>query len=79
MGRDHRGTEHVVQFDDCFERQTRGQSPYFGIDPMNLAVKSQVETLHDRGKIVRLYGTLLTIIPDCNRSQIQVDRIEVEE
>jgi putative hemolysin len=68
-----------AQFDDYFERQDFGQIIYFGIDSMDPAVKSQIEALRDSGKIVHLYGTLLSNFPDYNGSQIQVDRIEVEE
>jgi putative hemolysin len=68
-----------AQYDDYFERQDLGQIIYFGIDSMDLAVKSQIEALRDSGKIVHLYGTLLSNVPDYNGSQIQVDRIEVEE
>ncbi len=68
-----------AQFDDYFVRQDLGQIIYFGIDSMDPAVKSQIKTLRDSGKIVHLYGTLLSNFPDYNGSQIQVDRIEVEE
>lgn len=68
-----------AQFDDYFERQDLGPVIYFGIDSMDPAVKSQIEALRDSGKIVHLYGTLISNIPDYNGSQIQVDRIEVEE
>jgi putative hemolysin len=68
-----------AQFDDYFERQDLGQIIYFGIASMDPAVKSQIEALRDSGKIVHLYGTLLSNVPDFNGSQIQVDRIEVEE
>ena len=68
-----------AQFDDYFERQDLGQVIYFGIDSMDPEVKSQIETLRDSGKIVHLYGTLFSNVPDYNGSQIQVDRIEVEE
>jgi len=67
-----------AQYDDYFERQDLGQNLYFGIDSMDPAVKSQIEALRDSGKIVHLYGTLLSNVPDYNGSQIQVDRIEVE-
>ena len=43
------------------------------------ALEPQIEALRDSGKIVHLYGTLLSNVPDYNGSQIQVDRIEVEE
>jgi hypothetical protein len=46
---------------------------------MDPAVKSQIKALRDSGKIVHLYGTLLSNFPDYNGLQIQVDRIEVEE
>jgi putative hemolysin len=74
-----KSTEPGAQYDDYFERQDLGQVIYFGIDSMDPAVKSQIEALCDSGKIVHLYGTLLSNVPDYNGSQIQVDRIEVEE
>ncbi len=46
---------------------------------MDPAVQAQIKELRDRGKIVHLYGTLLSNVPDYNGSQVQVDRIEVEE
>ncbi len=45
---------------------------------MDPAVKSQIEALRDSGKIVHIYGTLVSNVPDYNGSQILVDRIEVE-
>jgi hypothetical protein len=60
------------------KRKDLGQIIYFGIDSMDPAVKSQIVALRDSGKIVHLYGTLLSNVPDYNGSQIQVDRIEVE-
>ena len=74
-----KSTEPGAQYDNYFERQDLGQIIYFGIDSMDPAVKSQIEALCDSGKIVHLYGTLLSNVPDYNGSQIQVDRIEVEE
>jgi putative hemolysin len=68
-----------AQFDDCFERQDLGQTISFGIDSMDPAVRSRIQALRDSTRIVHLYGTLLSNVPDCNGSQIQVDRIEVEE
>jgi hypothetical protein len=74
-----KSTEPGTQYDDYFERQDLGQQfIYFGIDSMDPAVKSQIEALRDSGKIVHLYGTLLSNVPDYNGSQIQVDRIEVD-
>ena len=74
-----KSTESGAQYDDYFERQDLGQIIYFGIDSMDPAVQAQIKALRDSGKIVHLYGTLLSNIPDFNGSQIQVDRIEVEE
>jgi putative hemolysin len=68
-----------AQYDDYFELWTNGQFIYFGIDSMDPAVQAQIVALRDSGKIVHLYGTLLSNVPDSNGSQIQVDRIEVEE
>lgn len=74
-----KSTEPGAQFDDYFERQDLGQVISFGIDSMDLAVKSQIEMLRDSGRIVHLYGTLLSNVPDHNGSQIQVASLEVEE
>jgi putative hemolysin len=74
-----KSTDSGAQFDDYFERQDTGQVIYFGIDSMDPAVKSQIEALRDNGKIVHLYGTLVSNVPDYNGSQILVERIEVEE
>jgi putative hemolysin len=73
-----KSTEPGAQYDDYFERQDFVQIIYFGIDSMDPAVQAQIKTLRDSGKIVHLYGTLLSNVPDYNGSQIQVDRIEVE-
>ena len=74
-----KSTEPGAQYDDYFERQDLGQIIYFGIDSMDPTVQAQIEALRDSGKIVHLYGTLFSNVPDYNGSQIQVDRIEVEE
>ena len=74
-----KSTEPGAQYDDYFERKDLGGIIYFGIDSMDPAVKTQIEALHDSGKIVHLYGTLFSNVPDYNGSQVQVDRIEVEE
>ena len=71
-----KSTEPGAQYDDYFERQDLGGIIYFGIDSMDPAVQAQIEALRDSGKIVNLYGTLLSNEPDYNGSQIQVDRIE---
>jgi putative hemolysin len=74
-----KSTEPGAQYDDYFERQDLGQIIYFGIDSMDPAVQARIKELQDSGKIVRLYGTLFSNVPDYNGSQILVDRIEVEE
>jgi len=74
-----KSTEPGAQSDDYFERQDLGQIIYFGIDSMNPAVQAQIKELRDSGRIVHLYGTLLSNVPDYNGSQVQVDRIEVDE
>ncbi len=73
-----KSTEPGAQYDDYFERQDLGQIIYFGIDSIDPAVKSRIEALRDSGKIVHLYGTLFSNVPDYNGSQIRVERIEVE-
>ena len=73
-----KSTEPGSQYDDYFELWTNGQIIYFGIDSMDPAVQAQIKTLRDSGKIVHLYGTLLSNVPDYNGSQVLVDRIEVE-
>jgi hypothetical protein len=71
-----KSTEPGAQYDDYFELWTNGQIIYFGIDSMDPAVKSRIEALRNSGKIVHLYGTLFSNVPDYNGSQVQVDRIE---
>jgi putative hemolysin len=73
-----KGNAPGAEFDDCFERQDLGQIIYFGIDSRDPAVESQIVALRDSGKIVHLYGTLVSDVPDCNGSQVLVERIEVE-
>ncbi len=74
-----KSTEPGAQYDDYFERQDLGQIIYFGIDSMDPVIQAQIKELRDSGKIVHLYGTLFSNVPDYNGSQVQVDRIEVEE
>lgn len=74
-----RSTESGAQYDDYFERQDLGGVITFGIDSTIPEVQSQIETLRDSDKIAHLYGTLFSNVPDYNGSQIQVDRIVIEE
>lgn len=73
-----RSTPPGSQYDDYFERQDLGGSIYFGIDSMDPEVNVQILSLRDSGKIVHLYGTLFSNVPDYNGSQVLVDRIEVD-
>ena len=73
-----KSTAPGAQYDDYFERRDLGQIIYFGIDSLDPTVQAQIEALRDSGKIVHLYGTLLSNVPDYNGSQILVDRIEFE-
>jgi putative hemolysin len=68
-----------AQYDDLFERQDLGQIISYGIDSIDPEVSSRIKALRDSGKIVHLYGLLNNNLPDYNGSQIQVDRIEIEE
>jgi hypothetical protein len=73
-----KSTPPGAQYDDYFERQDLGGSIYFGIDSLEPKVEAQIHTFRDSGKIVHLYGTLFSNVPDYNGSQVQIDRIEVE-
>ncbi len=73
-----KGNAPGAEFDDCFERQDLEQIIYFGIDSRDPAIESQIVALRDTGKIVHLYGKLLSNVPDCNGSQVLVERIEVD-
>ncbi|MHB1319493.1 MAG: putative hemolysin [Anaerolineae bacterium] len=68
-----------AQFDDAFERRDLGQVIVFGVDSLDPAVHEQIVALRDSGKIVHLWGTLLSNVPDVNGSQVQVERIEVSD
>ena len=51
----------------------------FGIDSRDPAIEAQIEALRDSGKIVHLYGTLVSDVPDVNGSQILVVSLVVDE
>ena len=72
-------TKLGAQYDDYFERQDLGQRIDFGIDSLDPAVQAQIRASRDSGKIVHLYGTLFSNVPDYNGSQIVVERIEVDK
>lgn len=74
-----KSTEPGSQYDDYFERQDLGGTIYFGIDSMDPEVAAQILALRDSGKVVHLYGTLFSNVPDYNGSQVLVNRIVVEE
>ena len=65
-----------AQFDDYFERRDLSQTINYGIDSLDPVIKAKIIELRDSGKVVHLYGTLFSNVPDVNGSQIQVDRIE---
>jgi putative hemolysin len=73
-----KSTPTGAQYDDYFELWTNGQMIYFGIDSQDPAVQAQIDALRDSGKVVHLFGTLFSNVPDYNGSQILVERIEVE-
>jgi putative hemolysin len=73
-----KSTPPGAQYDDYFELWTNGQMIYFGIDSQDPAIQTQIEALRDSGKIVHLFGTLFSNVPDYNGSQVLVERIEVE-
>lgn len=72
-------TPYGAQYDDYFERQDLGGTILFGIDSMDPAIQAQIDAVRDSGKIVHLYGTLFSNVPDYNGSQIVVDRLEVDD
>ncbi len=74
-----KSTDAGAQYDDYFERQDLGGAIYFGIDSLDPEIRSQIEELRDSGKVVHLYGILFSNVPDYNGSQVQVDRIIIEE
>lgn len=74
-----KSAEPGSQYDDYFERHDLGGAITFGIDSLDPEVGAQIQTLRDSGKIVHLYGTLFSNVPDYNGSQVQIDRIEVEK
>ncbi len=74
-----KSTEPGAQYDDYFERQDLGGSICFGIDSLDLEVEAQIRDLRDSDRIVHLFGTLFSNVPDYNGSQVQIDRIEVED
>ena len=72
-------TPSGAQYDDYFERQDLETVINFGIDSKDPELQLQIVVLRDSGKIVHLYGTLFSNVPDYNGSQVLVDRIEVDE
>ena len=74
-----KSTPAGAQYNDFFDRQDLGQAISYGIDSIDPAIQSQIEALRDSGKIVHLYGIISLDAPDYNGSQIQPNRIVVEE
>jgi putative hemolysin len=73
-----RSTPPGAQYDDYFERQDLNGSIFFGIGSLDPEVETQIQALRDSGKIVHIYGTLFSNVPDYNGSQVQIDRVEIE-
>jgi hypothetical protein len=63
-------TSPGTQYGYYFVRQSFGQIIYLGTDTMDPPIMSQIMVLRDSGKIVHLYGTLLSNVPYYNSSQI---------
>jgi len=51
----------------------------YGIWAPDEAVRSALEATRDTGTVIRVYGRMLSGVPDWNSTQIQVDRFEVVE
>ncbi|TFG71993.1 MAG: hypothetical protein E4H27_03500 [Anaerolineales bacterium] len=71
-----RSTPVGAQFDDYFEKSGYNSGTY-GISSKDPVIAQQIVVLRDSDKQVRLWGVLLTDVPDYNGSQIEVTRIEV--
>jgi len=52
---------------------------WFSMDSNDETMKSQLDSLRDTEAIIRVWGELMTGIPDVNGSRIQVARIEILE
>jgi len=52
---------------------------WFSMDSNDETIKSQLDSLRDTEAIIRIWGELMTGIPDVNGSRIQVARIEILE
>jgi hypothetical protein len=50
---------------------------WFSIHSNDETILSQIENLRDSGTVVRVWGDLMTGIPDVNGSRIQANRIEI--
>jgi hypothetical protein len=51
----------------------------YGIDSLDPALRSQLESLRDTGTVIRVWGQLSAGVMDWNATQIQVTRLEVAE
>ena len=65
-----------AQFDDYFEKYGYSSGTY-GIASRDPGIAQQLSNLRDSGTQVRLWGVLLTDVPDYNGYQIEVTQIEV--
>jgi len=51
----------------------------YGIWARDEGVRAELEGLRDSGTVIRVYGQMLTGVPDWNNTQIQVERFETVE
>ncbi len=65
-----------AQFDDYYEKSGYNSDTY-GISSKDPVIAQQLADMRDSNTQVRLWGVLLTDVPDCGGSQIEVTRIEV--
>jgi len=48
----------------------------YGIWAMDEGVRAELEAVRDSGQVIRIYGSMLSGVPDWNNTQIQVERFE---
>ena len=71
-----KSTPEGAQFDDYFEKSGYHSGTY-GIESKDPVIAQQLADIRDSDTQVRLWGVLLTDVPDYGGHQIEVTRIEV--
>ncbi len=66
--------DSMAQFDDYFQRL---DGERYGIDGSAAGLTSQIESARQEGTRIRVWGRLLTEVPDVGGRQIVVERLEV--